>query len=49
MELEQELLEKELKFFRGKEEDIEETSFKVEQRGKRYEAVVTQVRGRSGR
>jgi hypothetical protein len=43
-ELEKELAEKELKSFRGKEEDIAETTFKVERRGNRYEPLVISQR-----
>jgi hypothetical protein len=41
--LEKELLEKELKAFHGKEEDIKETVFRVDRRGGRYEPVVMSV------
>ncbi len=46
VDLEKELLEKEMKYFKGKEDDIEETFFKVVERGGRYETVVTEVRRR---
>jgi hypothetical protein len=44
LDVEKDLLDKELKAFRGKEDDIEETVFKVEQRGGSYEPVVTDQR-----
>ncbi|HLJ93887.1 MAG TPA: hypothetical protein VKU02_11930 [Gemmataceae bacterium] len=45
-ELEKELLEKELKAFRGKEDDIAETTFKVERLFGRYVPVVERQKAR---
>lgn len=45
-ELEKELAEKELRYRNRREEDITETTFKVDRRGGRYEPVVTDQRVR---
>jgi len=42
VKLENQLLQKELQAFRGNEEDIEETVFRVERRNGQYEPVVAQ-------
>jgi len=46
VKLENQLLEKELQAFRGNEEDIDETVFKVERRNGQYEPVVSQQKAR---
>jgi hypothetical protein len=46
VELEKELLEKELAVFRGREDDIKETVFTVRRRGNTYEPVVSRQEGK---
>jgi hypothetical protein len=45
-ELEKDLLDKEMKAFRGREEDIAETVFKVDRRGNRFEPMVVNQKRR---